>query len=94
MMQNCCCNSVCDVLQAFKVLSHDFVNKHPYMKQQATLQLLNHTTVLGHNRKLAVDAFKVLKGYNDDVLLAGGPLQCVLYNHTNTLCPFKSVAFC
>jgi hypothetical protein len=66
--------SLCFVLQALRLLSEDFVQKHPGLKQQVVLQLLNNSVVLGHNRKVAVEAISVLQGHSEALL--SGMIPC------------------
>ncbi len=67
--------SLCFVLQALRLLSEDFVQKHPGLKQQVVLQLLNNSVVLGNNRKLAVEAISVLQGHSQALLSGTIPLS-------------------
>jgi len=62
------------VLQALRLLSEDFVQKHPDRKQQVVLQLLNNSVVLGNNRKVAVEAISVLQGHSQALL--SGMIPC------------------
>lgn len=62
------------VLQALRLLSEDFVQKHSDLKQQVVLQLLNNSVVLGNNRKLAVEAISVLQGHSQALL--SGTIPC------------------
>ena len=66
--------SLFPVLQALRLLSEDFVQKHPGLKQQVVLQLLNNSVVLGNNRKLAVEAISVLQGHSQALL--SGVISC------------------
>ncbi len=59
------------VLQALRLLSEDFVQKHPGLKQQ----VLNNSVVLGNNRKLAVEAISVLQGHSQALLSGTIPLS-------------------
>lgn len=66
--------SLSDVPQALRLLSEDFVQKHPGLKQQVVLQLLNNSVVLGNNRKIAVEAISALQGHSQALL--SGMIPC------------------
>lgn len=57
-------------VQALKLLSPSLFQSSPSLKQQALLQLLNHSVVLGSARKVAAQAVKTLRAY-DDMLFKG-----------------------
>ena len=58
------------VVQALKLLLPSLVQSDPSLKQQAMLQLLSHSVVLGGARKVAAQAVQTLQAYND-VLFKG-----------------------
>ena len=55
------------LLQALRLLSIIFVQSNPSLKQQAVLQLLQHSVALGRTHSVAAQALKTLQSYDDEL---------------------------
>ena len=55
-------------MQALEHLSAEFAERNSSLKQQALLQLLNHSVALGRHQKVAAQAVKALQTYKDELL--------------------------
>lgn len=54
-------------MQALRLLSSAFVQTNPSLKQQAVLQLLQHSVALGRTHSVAAQAVKTLQAYDDEL---------------------------
>lgn len=67
----CCLSDTADCgglsVQALSLLSTAFAQSNPSLKQQAVLQLLQHSVALGRTHGVAAQAVKTLQAYDDEL---------------------------